>query len=111
MQCPPTSPGLNLRKFHLVSAASSTSLVLIPILLNILESSFIKAILMSRCEFSITFAASATLIEGARCVPASMIDLYNSSTFFAISGVDPEVTFLIFETVCSLSPGLILSGE
>ena len=27
MQCPPTRPGLNLRMFHLVPAASSTSLV------------------------------------------------------------------------------------
>jgi len=39
------------------------------------------------------------------------IDLYSSSTFVAISGVLPAVTFSIFVTVCSLSPGLIRSGE
>ena len=33
-------------------------------------NSFTKAILISLCEFSITLAASATLIVGARCVPA-----------------------------------------
>jgi len=37
--------------------------------------------------------------------------LYKSSTFLPISGVEPDVTFNIFSTVCSLSPGLILSGE
>ena len=67
--------------------------------------------LMSLCEFSITLAASATLIVGAKCVPAVIILLYNASTFSPISGVEPEVTFKIFSTVCSLSPGLIRSGE
>lgn len=43
-----------------------------PIRVKILESSLTKAMLMSRCEFSMTLAASATLIEGARCVPAVM---------------------------------------
>lgn len=66
MQWPPTSPGLNGRKFHFVEAASSTSIVSIPMRVNIFESSLTKAMFMSRCEFSITFAASATLIEGAR---------------------------------------------
>ena len=33
------------------------------------------------------------------------------STFSAASGVEPDVTFIIFSTVCSLSPGLIRSGE
>lgn len=36
---------------------------------------------------------------------------YSSSTISAILGVDPEVIFSIFVTVCSLSPGFILSGE
>ena len=40
MQWPPTSPGLNGRKFHFVPAASSTSSVSIPILWNIIASSF-----------------------------------------------------------------------
>jgi len=29
----------------------------------------------------------------------------------SVSGVSPETTFLIFSTVCSLSPGLMRSGE
>jgi len=40
-----------------------------------------------------------------------IIDLYRLSTFIAILGVLPDVTFRIFVTVCSLSPGLIRSGE
>ena len=43
MQCPPTKPGLNGRKFHLVPAASKTSSVSIWSLLKIKESSFIVA--------------------------------------------------------------------
>ena len=111
MQCPPTSPGVNLIKFHLVPAASKTALVSISNNRKILESSFTKAILISRCEFSITFAASATLIDGAICVPAVIMERYRSSTTLAISGVEPEVTFNILVIVCVLSPGLIRSGE
>ena len=70
MQWPPTRPGLKGRKFHLVEAASRTSVVSMPMRVKILESSLTKAMLMSRWEFSITLAASATLIEGARWVPA-----------------------------------------
>ena len=51
------------------------------------------------------------MILGAKCVPAVITLLYNSSTLCPISGVEPEVTFNIFSTVCSLSPGLIRSGE
>ena len=63
MQCPPTSPGLNGKKFHFVPAASSTSCVFMSSKLKIFANSFTNAILISLCEFSITFAASATLIE------------------------------------------------
>jgi len=70
MQCPPTNPGVNGKKFHFVPAASKTSYVLIPILLNRIESSFINAMFTSLCVFSITFAASATLIVGALWTPA-----------------------------------------
>jgi hypothetical protein len=56
-------------------------------------------------------AASATFIDGAKWVPAKITDAYRLLITSAISGVDPEVTFLIFSTVCSLSPGLIRSGE
>ena len=45
------------------------------------------------------------------CVPAVITVLYSSSTLIPISGVDPEVIFKIFSTVCSLSPGLMRSGE
>lgn len=40
------------------------------VLWKIADSSFMKAMLRSRCVFSITLAASATLIEGARWMPA-----------------------------------------
>ena len=56
---PPTRPGVYLWKFHFVPAASRTSFVFSPILWNMRESSFMRAILISRWMFSITFAASA----------------------------------------------------
>ena len=59
----------------------------------------------------ITFAASATFIDEALNVPAVVIDLYKRSIFSAISGVDPDVTFLMVVKVLILSPGTILSGE
>ncbi|MNO00637.1 hypothetical protein D3C81_2205660 [compost metagenome] len=64
----------------------------------------------SRCVFSMTLAASATRMLAALCVPAVMISLYSWSTSSATSGVEPEVTFLIVLTRCSLSPGLMRSG-
>ena len=65
----------------------------------------------SRCAFSIALLASATLMLAALKVPAEIIDLYKLSINLAISGFDPEVTFLILVNVFTLSPGLILSGE
>ena len=65
MQCPPTKPGLNGKKFHLVLAAANTSCVSIPNLSNINASSLTKEILISRCAFSIDLAASATLSDEA----------------------------------------------
>jgi hypothetical protein len=53
-----------------------------------------KEIFKSRCAFSMALLASATLMEGAKCVPASMMDAYNAFTSLATSGVEPEVTFL-----------------
>ena len=44
-----------------------------PIRWKISDSSFISAMLRSRCVFSITFAASATLMLLARCTPAVMM--------------------------------------
>lgn len=77
MQCPPTNPGSNLRKFHFVPAASNTAFVSIPILLKIIDSSFISAMFKSLCVFSITFAASAVFISGALCIPAVITLPYN----------------------------------
>ena len=65
------------------------------ILKNIIESSFINAIFRSLWVFSITLAASATLIFGAKYVPALIIELYKLSINFAASGLEPDVTFRI----------------
>ena len=51
MQWPPTKPGLNGKKFHLVSAALRTASESIPNLLNIIESSLIRAIFTSLWVF------------------------------------------------------------
>ena len=75
MQWPPTIPGKNFGKFHFVLAAFKTSKVSIFILENINENSFTKAILRSLCVFSITFAASAILMESVLKVPALTIEL------------------------------------
>ena len=74
MQCPPTRPGRNGRKFHLLPAACSTSSVSMPSRLKIIASSLISAMLTSRCVFSMTLAASATRMLEARWVPALMIE-------------------------------------
>ncbi|CAB3745231.1 hypothetical protein LMG1860_06266 [Achromobacter denitrificans] len=94
----------------MVPAACSTASVSMPILLKIRASSLINAMFTSRCVFSITLAASATRMLDALCVPAVMICWYSWSTSSATSGVEPEVTFLIVLTRCSLSPGLMRSG-
>ncbi|MOA19859.1 hypothetical protein D3C78_1402660 [compost metagenome] len=60
--------------------------------------------------FSMTLAASATLMLLALWVPAVMIWPYRASTRSATSGVEPEVIFLMVVTRCSLSPGLMRSG-
>ncbi len=66
--------------------------------------------LRSRWVFSITLAASATLMQLALCVPAVMIEPYRRSTKSATSGVEPEVTLRMVVTRCCLSPGLMRSG-
>ena len=70
MQWPPTNPGLYFRKFHFVPAASNTSCVSMFILSKIKASSLTNEILISLCAFSIALLASATLILGAKWVPA-----------------------------------------
>ena len=110
MQWPPTKPGLNGKKFHLLPAASKTAWVSIFNFLNSIANSFISAIFRSLCVFSITFAASATWMLSAINVPAGIIDLYNKLIILVECLFDPETTFLIVFNVCFLSPGLILSG-
>ena len=73
MQCPPTKPGEYLWKFHFVDAALITSFVSIFNLEQIIDNSLAKAIFKSLWVFSITFAASATIIDGAVTTFASMI--------------------------------------
>lgn len=75
MQCPPTRPGAKGRKFHLVRAAASTSHTDRSIFEKICAISFMKAMLISRCAFSITLAASAALIDFARNTPPRVIAL------------------------------------
>ena len=55
-------------------AASSTSCVSMPTRSKIIASSLTRAILTSRCVFSMTLAASATLMLEALWVPAVIID-------------------------------------
>ena len=110
MQCPPTSPGLKGKKFHLVPAAASTSPVSMLSLSKINASSLMKLMLTSRWAFSIAFAASATLMLGARCVPAVIILLFKRSTSSAAYVVEPEVTLSMLVTLRCLSPGLMRSG-
>jgi hypothetical protein len=57
----------------LVPAASSTASVSSLRRAKICANSFTSAMFTSRCVFSIAFAASATRIDGARCVPAGMM--------------------------------------
>ena len=78
---------------------------------KMIASSFISAMLRSRCVFSITLAASATRMLDARCTPAVTMLLYIRSTSSSVSGVSPETTLMIFVSVRSLSPGLMRSGR
>ncbi len=75
-------------------AAASTSDVWMPTRSKMIASSFISAMLMSRCVFSMTFAASATLIEGARWMPASMtapyVDGHALEGGFVLAGRPPS---------------------
>src|SRR5262245_6184145 len=76
--------GVKLMKFHLVAAAESTSPVSMSSWWKTAESSFMKAMLRSRCAFSITLAASATFIEGALCRPAVTTEPYTAATMSSV---------------------------
>ena len=62
---PADKPRLKCEKFHFVFAAASTSQMDTSILEKICATSFMKAMLISRCAFSMAFAASAALIDAA----------------------------------------------
>ena len=80
--------------------------------LNIILNSFISEIFTSRCVFSIIFAASATFIEGALCPHLHLQPTHKLLRFLSNdSSQQPETTFTTFCSVCTVSPGLILSGE
>ncbi|MNR01999.1 hypothetical protein D3C85_1178360 [compost metagenome] len=111
MQWPPTRPGRNGRKFHFVPAACSTSRVSMPMRSKMMASSFISAMFRSRCVFSITLAASATLMLDARCTPASTTPSYRAATWSRVASSSPETTLRMLCRVWSLSPGLMRSGE
>ena len=110
MQWPPTKPGVSFMKFHFVDAASMTSIVEISNEVNSWCNSFINAIFTSLWIFSVTFAASATLIDDASWIPASIIEEYIKDIIFKVSWFEAETTFFIFSIVLTLSPGTILSG-
>ena len=110
IQCPPTNPGVSFIKFHFAEAASITSLVEMPREEYSWCISLIKAIFTSLWIFSVTFDASATFIEVALCIPASIIDDYKKEITFKAFELEAETTFFIFSMVLTLSPGTILSG-
>ena len=92
-------------------AAFSTSSVSMPRRSKTMASSFISAMFRSRWVFSITLAASATLMLLARCTPAVITVSYSLASFSSVSGLSPETTLTIVGRRCCLSPGLIRSGE
>ena len=65
----------------------------------------------SRCVFSMTFAASAVCMFGARWIWALITLSYTFATISNVFLSDPETIFDIDSRLCALSPGLILSGE
>jgi len=57
-----------------VHASASTFCASMPMWFKILASSLTNSILISRWLFSMTFAASATLMDGTGCVPAVLTE-------------------------------------
>ncbi len=78
---------------------------------KMVASSFMSAMLRSRCVFSMTLAASATLMLGAWWMPACTTAPYAAATRARDSGVSPETTLVMLSRRCSRSPGLMRSGE
>ncbi len=111
MQWPPTRPGRKGRKFHLLPAACSTAWVSMPILLKMMRE------LVDEGDVDVALGVLDDLggfghLDALGLVGADDDDLAGraASTSSATSGVEPEVTFLMVETRCSLSPGLMRSG-
>jgi hypothetical protein len=65
---------------------------------------------MSRCEFSITLAASATLMDGARWVPAVITDWYNLFTLALFQAWNLKLP-LIFYLLYVLYPWVYSLGR
>ena len=103
MQCPPTNPGLNLRKFHFVPAASRTSDVSMPTLSKMIASSFMSAMFKSRCVFSITLLASAALMLEQRCTPGCTMRSYSAATFSKVSPVSPDHLYHVRQHVFTIA--------
>ena len=82
-----------------------------PIRSKISANSFISAMFRSRWVFSITFAASATLMLVVRCTPAVITRSYSAAIASSVGPSSPATTFTMRSSVCSRSPGLIRSGE
>ncbi len=81
-----------------------------PTLSKMIASSFINAMLRSRCVFSITLQASAALMLEQRCTPGLTMRSYSAATRSSVSGVSPATTLMTFVSMCSRSPGLMRSG-
>src|SRR5690554_5200455 len=111
MQWPPTRPGRNGRKFHLVPAASSTSRVSMPRRLNRIARSLTRAMLRSRWVFSITLAASATLMLLALWVPAVITLAYSPSTKSAAAGVEALGAVAAVEIAVERQPAHLLQDR
>ena len=95
----------------MVSIPAATSSVSIPILSNTMASSFMNAMLISLWLFSATLMASAALMDETLYVPAAMTMSYTSAITSSDSRSIPETIFVMFSSLCFLSPGLIRSGE
>ena len=94
----------------MLAAARSTSWVSMSSFSKRMASAFTRAIFKSRWVFSMTFAASATLMLPALWVPALIMVLYRASTLSVVAAVEPDVTLTTLVRAWLASPGLILSG-
>ena len=90
---------------------ASTSSVSMFMRSQIMATSFIKAMLISRWLFSITLTASAVLMVDTGKVPAAMTISYTFLISRADSSSMPETILRMLVSVWTRSPGLMRSGE